>query len=76
MQQILVNLSKDVFEGCTSTGSGLFSFLSGISPQMFGQIVSIIRKILRNTNLAASIYFKMKKTSLPVEHAMLKNIFA
>ena len=44
-----------------------FSFLSGIFPQMFGQIVSIIRKILRNTNLAASIYFKMKKTSLPVD---------
>ena len=49
-------LKEDVFEGCTSTGSGLFSFLSSIFPQMFGQIVSVIRKILRNTNLPASIY--------------------
>ena len=41
------SLSKDVFERRTSTGSGLFSFLSGIFAQAFGQIVSIIRKRLR-----------------------------
>ena len=41
------SLSKDVFERRTSTGSGPFSFLSGIFAQAFGQIVSIIRKRLR-----------------------------
>ena len=51
----------------TSSGSGLFSFLSGIFAHIFGQIVSVIRKSLRNTNLVASIYFKMKKTSLLVD---------
>ena len=51
----------------TSSGSGLFSFLSGIFAHIFGQIVSVIRKRLRNTNLVASIYFKMKKTSLLVD---------
>ena len=51
----------------TSIGSGLFSFLSGIFAHIFGQIVSVIRKSLRNTNLVASIYFKMKKTSLLVD---------
>ena len=40
----LVNLSKDVFEPRTSYGSGFFSFLSGIFAQIFGQIVSIIKK--------------------------------
>ena len=34
---------------------------------MFGKIVSIIVKTLRNTNLGASRCFKMKKTSLPVD---------
>ena len=34
---------------------------------MFAQIVSIVIKTLRNTNLVASRYFKMKKTSLPVD---------
>ena len=61
----LVNLSKDVFEPCTSTGSRHLSFLSGIFAQIFGQIVSN-KKRLRNTNLVASIYFQMKNTSLPV----------
>ena len=32
-----------------------------------GQLVSIIVKTLRNTNLGASRCFKMKKTSLPVD---------
>ena len=50
-----------------STGSGLFSFLSCNFDQMFGQIVSIIRKRLRNTILVLSIYFKMKKISLLVD---------
>ena len=51
-----------------STGSGLFSFfLDGGFAQNFGQIVSIRVKTFRNTNLAASRCFKMKKTSLPVD---------
>ena len=34
-----------------------FSFLSGIFAQIFEQIVSIIRKRLRNTNSVELIYF-------------------
>ena len=67
-----MNLRKDVFERRTSTGSGLFKFLSGIFAQIFGQIVSIIRKRRRITNLVLSIYFKMKKMSLPVDLRGLK----
>ena len=67
-----MNLSEDVFEPSMSTGSGLFSFLSGIFAQIFRQIVSMIRKRLRNTNLVTSIYFKMKKTSLPVDERRSK----
>ena len=43
------------------------SFLDGGFAHIFGQIVSIIVKTLRNTNLGASRCFKMKKTSLPVD---------
>ena len=49
-----------------STGSGLFPFLHGGFAQFFKQIVSIIVKTLRNTNLVALRCFKMKKTLLPV----------
>ena len=42
------------FERCTSIGSGLFPFLDGGFAQMFGRIVSIIEKTLKNTNLEAS----------------------
>ena len=45
----------------TSNGRGRFSFLSGIFAQIFGQIVSVVRKRLWNTNLVESIYLKMKK---------------
>ena len=64
---IIVNLSKDVFERRTSTGSGFFSFLDSGFAHFLGQLVSIIVKTLRNTNLGASRCFKMKKTSLPVD---------
>ena len=64
---LLVNLSRDVFERRTSTGSGLFSFLDSGFAHLLGQLVSIIVKTLRNTNLGASRCFKMKKTSLPVD---------
>ena len=63
----IVNLSKDVFERRTSTRSGLFSFFDGGFAHLLGQLVSIIVKTLRNTNLGASRCFKMKKTSLPVD---------
>ena len=67
IQDIKVNLSKDVFERRTSTGSGFFSFLDSGFAHFLGQLVSIIVKTLRNTNLGASRCFKMKKTSLPVD---------
>ena len=60
-------VSKDVFEQCMSTGSGLFFIFDVCFVQMFGQIISIRVKTLRNTNLVASRCFKMKKTSLPVD---------
>ena len=56
-----VSLSKDVFERRTSTGSALFSFLDNGFAYLFGQIVSIIVKTLRNTNLVASRCFKKEK---------------
>ena len=62
-----MNLSKDVFERRTSTGSVFFSFLDSGFAHFLGQLVSIIVKTLRNTNLGASRCFKMKKTSLPVD---------
>ena len=44
-----------------------FSFLDSGFAHFLGQLVSIIVKTLRNTNLGASRCFKMKKTSLPVD---------
>ena len=71
-----MNLSKDVFERRTSTGSGFFSFLDSGFAHFLGQLVSIIVKTLRNTNLGASRCFKMKKTSLPVDVRCLSSLFA
>ena len=45
----------------------VFSFLDSGFAHFLGQLVSIIVKTLRNTNLGASRCFKMKKTSLPVD---------
>ena len=42
---------------------------------MFGQIVSVIVKTLRNTNLVASSCFKMKKTSILVDVHRSKTLF-
>ena len=73
VKYIVVSLSKDVFERRTSIGSGLFfSFLDGGFAQIFGPIVSLIVKKLRNKNLVASRCFKMKKIPLPVEAVVLK----
>ena len=44
---------RHVFDRRTSTGSG-FSILDKSFAQMFGQIVSMIVKTLRNTNFAVS----------------------
>ena len=60
-------ISKDVFKQHMSTGSGLLSFLSSIFAQSFGQIISIIQKGLRDTNLILPICFKMRKISLWVD---------
>ena len=68
----LVNVSSDVFERCTSTGSGLFSFVDSDFGQIFGQIVFIVLKTVKNTSMC----FKMKKTSLPVDVRRSKNAFA
>ena len=63
----ILSLSKGVFEQCTSTGNGLFSFLDSGFPLFFVQIVAMIVKTLKNTNLVASMCFKMKKTLLPLD---------
>ena len=47
---------RHVFDRRTSTGSG-FLILDNSFAQMFGQIVSMIVKTLRNTNFAASSCF-------------------
>ena len=70
----LVNVRSDVFERCTSTESGLFFMCGRWFWPNVAQIVSIIVKTLRNTNLVASRCFKMKKTSLPVDVRRLKNL--
>ena len=70
---IVVSLSKDVFERRTSIGSGLFFlFWTVVLPKFFGQIVSLTVKTFRNSNLVASRCFKMRKISLPVEAVVLK----
>ena len=69
---IVVSLSKDVFERRTSIEVVFFSFLDGGFAQIFGQIVSLTVKTFRNTYLVVSRCFTMKKISLPVEAVVLK----
>ena len=57
---LLRSFSSDVFEGRTSTGSGLFE-------QVLGQIISVKVKVPNNTNLVASRHMKREKGSLPVD---------
>ena len=64
---LLGGLSNNVFEGRTSTGSGLFSFFDGGFAQIFSQIASITVKKLRNTNFISSRHVKRENTSLPVD---------
>ena len=63
----VIRLRSDVFEGRTSTGSGLFSFFDGGFAQIFSQIASITVKKLRNTNFISSRHVKRENTSLPVD---------
>ena len=67
-----MSLSKDGFERRTSIEVVFFSFLDGTFAQIFGQMVSLTVKTLRNKNLVASRCFKIKKMSLPVEAVVLK----
>ena len=60
-------LSKDVFERPKSTGSGLFTNLGRDFDQFLDQIVSMIEKTFRNTNLIASRHLRREKNSLPVD---------
>ena len=60
-------LSKDVFERPKSTGSGLFTNLGRDFNQFLDQIVSMIEKTFRNTNLIASRHLRREKNSLPVD---------
>ena len=53
-----------------------FHFWTVVLPQFFGQIVSMIVKTLRNTNLVASRWFKRENTSLPGWRVSLKKAFA
>ena len=61
------NLSNDVFERRTSTGSGPFLFLNDCFAQIFSQIVTIIVKKLSNTNFISSSHIKRERASLPVD---------
>ena len=67
VRRLLGSLSNNVFEGRTSTGSGLFSFFDGGFAQIFSQIASITVKKLRNTNFISSRHVKRENTSLPVD---------
>ena len=66
-QNILGNLSKDVFERRTSTGSGRFALLGRNFPQIFWQFVLVRVKILSKTNLVASKNIKRENASLPFD---------
>ena len=49
------SLRNDVFERRKSTGSGLFAILGRDFDQLFGQIICMRVKTLRNTYLVASL---------------------
>ena len=65
--RILVSLSKDVFERRTSTGRGLFAFLSSSLVHILRQIVSINVRTLSNSNLVVTSHIKRNRASLPVD---------
>ena len=61
------SLNNDVFERPKSTASGLFANLGRDFDQFLDQIVSMIEKAFRNTNLIASRHLRREKSSLPVD---------
>ena len=61
------SLNNDVFERRKSTGSGRFANLGRDFDQFFDQIVSMIEKTFRNTNLIASRHLRREKNPLPVD---------
>ena len=65
-------LSNSVFEGRTSTGSGLFSSLGSGLVETLRYIVFIREKTLSNTNLLASRHIIRGSASLPVDVRRLK----
>ena len=71
----LGNLSKGVFQRRTSTGRGLFTFLSSGFAQIFSQIVSTSVKKLSNTHFIASRHIKREKSSLPVDVRRSKALY-
>ena len=64
-------LKQDVFEGCSSTRSGLFAFLQWFYIN-FRQIVFIRERTLSSTISVAFRHFKWEKASLPVDIRRLK----
>ena len=66
------SLSNSVFEGRTSTGSGLFSSLGSGLVETLRYIVFIREKTLSNTNLLASRHIIRGSASLPVDVRRLK----
>ena len=61
------SLNNDVFERRKSTGSGRFADLGRDFDQFLDQIVSMIEKTFRNTNLIASRHLRREKNPLPVD---------
>ena len=72
IQDTLGSLSKDVFERCTSTGSGLFASVG----TGFTQIFFIRERTLSSTILSVLSHVKCKAASLPVDLGRSKTIFA
>ena len=56
------SLRNDVFERRKSTGSGLFAILGRDFDQLFGQIICMRVKTLRNKNLVASLPVDLRRS--------------
>ena len=68
------SLRNDVFEPRKSTGSGLFAIFRCDFDQIFGQIICMRVKTLRNKNSVASRHIR-EKESLPVDVRRSKTLF-
>ena len=56
------SLRNDVFERSKSTGRGLFAILGRDFDQLFGQIICMRVKTLRNTKLVASLPVDVRRS--------------